>query len=140
MKSKYLAKALQFIPAVCLIACQTPKSPEASGVILDPWDIRSAARKEGLDYINGDWQTSEWPMPNYRPVSILVKREGQPDQEEVAYHAWDFNHDGEVDMVEALNSSGHVTMRLFDFNFDGKIDSDQRVLEEGTGSSVEMLK
>ena len=140
MKSKYLAKALRFVPAVFLLACQTPKPAEPSGAILDPWDMRSAARIGGLNYINGDWQTSEWPMPNYRPVSIVVKREGLPDQEELAYHAWDFNHDGEVDMVEALNSSGNITMRLFDFNFDGKIDSDERILEEGTGTSVEMLK
>ena len=140
MKLKYLWKVLAVIPAVTHLACQTQKTPEPSGVILDPWDIRSAARMRGVDYIHAAWQSSEWPMPNYRPVYALMKREGQPDVEELAYHAWDVNHDGEVDMVEAVNPAGKVTMRLFDFNFDGKIDSDQRLLDEETGASVEMVK
>lgn len=140
MKWKSARKFLVLIPVALVLSCQNQSRSEAAGEILDPLDIQSAAKRRGLDYVHGDWQSFEWPMPNYRPVYVTLKIEGQPDSRILAYHSWDLNHDQIVDMVEALNADGQVTMRLFDFDFDGKIDSDQRVLEDGSRSTVEMIK
>jgi len=140
VKLKYARKFVLFTPLILVLSCQNQTQSEPVGEIINPLDIQSAAQKRGFEYIHGEWQAVEWPMPNYRPVYIIVKKEGQPDSKLLACHSWDLNHDRAVDMVEALNGEGKVTMRLYDFDFDGKIDSDQRVLEDGSKSTVEMIK
>ena len=106
----------------------------------DPLDIHTAGRARSMTYVSGDWQPTDWPRPNYRPVYVIVKEKDIEKGRELAYHTWDFNHDGKADMVEALDSKGGVFMRLYDFNFDGQIDTDQRIVDGEVRRVIELIQ
>jgi len=88
-----------------------------------PSDAIESNAGEKLTFETGEWVHYEVPSPSYQPIfAIWSSPEGEVLQKSHAYHGWDINLDGALDMFESLDLDGVVHARLYDYNFDGVID------------------
>ena len=139
MKIRYCLRISIFLPLLLTASAACQSNPEIIDDS-DPLDIHTAGRARSMTYVSEDWQVADWPRPNYRPVYAIVKENDIEKGRDLAYHTWDFNHDGKADMVEALNSNREIFMRLYDFNFDGQIDTDQRIIDGEVRRVIELIQ
>lgn len=70
------------------------------------------------------WEKAEDPMPDLLPIYVRVYAGDQLLERRLAYRAWDFNKDGNTDMLEYLDPKGEVIRRVYDLNRDGRVDVD----------------
>ena len=73
----------------------------------------------------GELQKNRAPLPNYIPMVLKLMNGEKVVSQYLAYRAWDFNYDGNVDMVETLAPDGSVTQRSYDFDFDGQFEMEE---------------
>lgn len=112
-----------------LLGCQSARPEVVDFAPIEPLDMKLTEPLRDLSYELGEWDEAEWPIPRYRSIYIRVDQSGVEKGRALAYHAWDVNHDGLADMLEAVRADGQVTIRLYDFDFDGQIDSREKILE-----------
>lgn len=70
----------------------------------------------------GELQENTDPLPNYIPYYLDSFVDSKLSESQLRYRAWDFNKDGRIDMLETLDKSGNVEMKVYDLDFDGTID------------------
>ncbi|MDB2447133.1 hypothetical protein N9W79_00755 [bacterium] len=88
----------------------------------------------------GDWKRYQHPLPSYQPIYSIWTKGGQELQRSLAYHGWDLNLDGQLDMFEGLDLDGEIYIKLFDFNFDGKIDHVEKKMVAKAPVELETLE
>ncbi len=92
----------------CVTTEKTPAEPPRTHYVLEPAALEKA----------------EDPMPDLLPIFVRVYAGDQLLERRLAYRAWDFNKDGNTDMLEYLNAQGQVVRRVYDLNRDGRVDVD----------------
>jgi hypothetical protein len=65
-------------------------------------------------------------LPDLTPIYVRIYAGDQMVERRLAYKAWDFNRDGNIDMLEYLDAQGQVIRRSYDLNRDGVVDVDKR--------------
>ena len=91
-------------------------------------------------FVKGEKLSYQHPMPTYQPIFSIWKKGEQEVQKNLAYHAWDLNLDGNMDMFEGVDLSGKVYIQLFDYDFDGKIDHIDQQEEVAKVEDLETLE
>ena len=84
-------------------------------------------KMELLFYERGKWQYDKAPKPGFLPVYLVKTLDDEVVQKTLAYHGWDLNFDGQIDMLEGYDLKGRKYIHFFDFDFDGKIDVTKRL-------------
>lgn len=92
---------------------------------------------ETVSFEKGDWVHYKQPYPSYQPVYAVWNKGEKEVQRSLAYHGWDLNFDGRLDMFEGVDLEGVTYIKLFDYNFDGKVDHVEK-LELVTSASDEL--
>jgi len=62
------------------------------------------------------------PLPSRTDIMVEWHYDDQSETTNLGYRGWDFDRDGQFDMVEVFGVDGVVQTRIFDFNGDGIID------------------
>ena len=73
----------------------------------------------------GPLQKGDDPLPDLTPIYVRIYAGDQMVEKRLAYRAWDFNKDGNFDMLEYLDAQGQVIRRSYDMNRDGRVDIEQ---------------
>lgn len=82
------------------------KGPERMYYVLRPGDTVPAPR----------------PLPNRTDILVEWHYDDNSETSNLGFRGWDFDRDGQFDMVEVFGADGAVQTRIFDFNGDGIID------------------
>lgn len=105
------------------------ESRNKKGGLIAALNVFSFGEDESPNYVTetaafekGPFVLKHYPKPSYQPIFLVWMRAGKEVQRSLAYHGWDVNFDGQLDMFEGVDLQGKVYIKLFDFNFDGKID------------------
>lgn len=98
------------------VACvSTEKTPDQGGApipthyVLEPGPVEKAAS----------------PLPDLTPIFVRIYAGEQMLEKRLGYRSWDFNKDGNCDMLETLDAQGQVVRRSYDMDRDGRVDLDQ---------------
>jgi len=129
MKINHLRPILIGMGWLLLLGCQSLSEAPTAFMQIEPVDMRLSEPPRDITYEQSKWDDADWPQPRFRSVYIVLSQSGEEKARELAYHAWDVNHDGETDMLEAIDSKGQIFMRLYDFDFDGQIDTSEKLFE-----------
>jgi hypothetical protein len=81
-----------------------------------------AKEEEVRSFKKGDWVRYQNPLPSYQPIFLKWSKGEEELQKTLAYHAWDLNLDGKLDMFEGVDINGDTYIKLYDFDFNGSID------------------
>ena len=65
------------------------------------------------------------PYPDRFPIGEVTQN-GKNESMKVRYVGWDFDHDGNIDMLEPANGPRDKNWQAFDFNWDGTIDNERK--------------
>ena len=104
----------------------TPMPPDPTNP--NPPDLmkKKLARKEPVrthyDIYLGDSKVHGDPLPDETPVHITVHFSNGKKKEFLAAKSWDFDHDGQADMIQILDESSKEIAYIFDFDDDGRPD------------------
>lgn len=96
--------------------------------------------KEIRSFSKGDWILYKNPLPSYQPIYLTWKKSGKTIQTSLAYHGWDLNYDGQLDMFEGVDIEGNTYIKLYDFDFDGYIDHIRQREDIEQVEQIESLK
>ena len=106
---KYLALSLVMASASCTTVTSIVdgnKGPERLYYVLRPGDTIPAPK----------------PLPSRTDIMVEWHYDDQSETSNLGFRGWDFDRDGQFDMVEVFSADGAVQTRIFDFNGDGVID------------------
>jgi len=82
----------------------------------------SAPEQLSYRYEVGESRIEEDPLPNLQPVYVMKSQVSELTRKRIGYKGWDFDKDGQLDMLQVLNLKGRQVATAFDFNGDGEID------------------
>lgn len=101
--------ALSSVGASCVSTEKTPEAvipPVRTHYVLEP----------------GPLEKGDSPMPDLTPIYVRIYAGDQMVERRLGFRAWDFNKDGNFDMLESLDTQGQVIRRSYDMDRDGRID------------------
>lgn len=70
----------------------------------------------------GPVETQAGRLPDYFPIYAKIFAGEQVLDRKLVFRGWDFDKDGAIDMVEVLDKQGQVLRQAYDWNHDGQID------------------
>lgn len=100
--------SISTLPLACVTTEKTPEAPQKTHYVLEP----------------APWEKAADPIPDLLPIYVRVYAGDQLLERRLAYRAWDFNKDGNADLMEYLDQKGQVIRRVYDLNRDGRVDVD----------------
>jgi hypothetical protein len=99
-----------FLATACFTAKKYTSSPQNHG------------RKVRYELTQLKPKISADPLPTQTDITIKWIYEDGFEETYNGFRGWDFNDDGQFDLVEELDYSGQVIRRAFDFDRDGLVD------------------
>ena len=102
-----------FLMAFMVCHCSSPEKPDPTA---------SQVTVTGKKVVTGKPNLYRAPLPVRVPLAVRQELSDGSSLTDGRYRGWDVNRDGRVDVVERLDERGNLQSAAYDFDYDGNVD------------------